>query len=174
MAGIWQIRKQDTTLDNPLGSYILHYMFVDENGNKLSKEYTAAAPISDCEPILKDGKVVYYASNANTVNFYSIDAQTGNFETVKSYHVAGENVSWEISDNTLTFSGKGTVSINNGEIHRSSVAGLVNGQAYTDTYGWKQIKIILQRWYLNLESQRYLQMLLKTMMFLRKLSLKMV
>lgn len=114
--------KQDTTLDNPLGSYILHYMFVDENGNKLSKEYTAAAPISDCEPILKDGKVVYYASNANTVNFYSIDAQTGNFETVKSYHVAGENVSWEISDNTLTFSGKGTVSINNGEIHRSSVA----------------------------------------------------
>ena len=132
--------KQDTTLDNPLGSYILHYMFVDENGNKLSKEYTAAAPISDCEPILKDGKIVYYASNANTVNFYSIDAQTGDFETVKSYHVAGENVSWEISDNTLTFSGKGTVSINNGEIHRSSVAGLVNGQAYTDTYGWKQIK----------------------------------
>ena len=132
--------KQDTTLDNPLGSYILHYMFVDENGNKLSKEYTAAAPISDCEPILKDGKVVYYASNANTVNFYSIDAQTGDFETVKSYHVAGENVSWEISDNTLTFSGKGTVSINNGEINRSSVAGLVNGQAYTDTYGWKQIK----------------------------------
>ena len=46
----------------------------------------------------------------------------------------------KISDNTLTFSGKGTVSINNGEIHRSSVAGLVNGQAYTDTYGWKQIK----------------------------------
>lgn len=132
--------KQDTTLNNPLGSYILHYMFVDEYGNKLSKEYTAAAPISDCEPILKDGKIVYYASNANTVNFYSIDAQTGDFETVKSYHVAGENVSWEISDNTLTFSGKGTVSINNGEIHRSSVAGLVNGQAYTDTYGWKQIK----------------------------------
>lgn len=31
--------KQDTTLDNPLGSYILHYMFVDGNGNKLSKEY---------------------------------------------------------------------------------------------------------------------------------------
>ena len=87
--------KQDTTLDNPLGSYILHYMFVDENGNKLSKEYTAAAPISDCEPILKDGKVVYYVSNANTVNFYSIDTQTGDFETVKSYHVAGENVSWE-------------------------------------------------------------------------------
>lgn len=132
--------KQNTTPNNPLSANILHYMFVDENGNKLSKEYTAAAPISDCEPILKDGKVVYYASNANMVNFYSIDSQTGNFETVKSYRVAGENSSWEISDNTLTFSGEGTISINNDTVNRSSVAGVVNGLAYTDDYGWKQIK----------------------------------
>ena len=37
--------KQDTTLDNPLGSYILHYMFVDEKWKiNSAKEYTAAAP----------------------------------------------------------------------------------------------------------------------------------
>ena len=33
----------------------LHYVFVDGSGNKISKEYTARAMISDCHPILKDG-----------------------------------------------------------------------------------------------------------------------
>lgn len=48
-------------------------------GNKISKEFTEPAPISDCQPIVKGSKIVYYASNANMVNFYSIDTETGAF-----------------------------------------------------------------------------------------------
>lgn len=63
--------------DDSLSSSTLHYLFVDGKGNVLSREYTTAAPVSDCQPVVKDSKVVYYASNANTVNFYSIDANDG-------------------------------------------------------------------------------------------------
>ena len=45
------------------------YLFVDGKGKSLSKEFTTAAPISDCQPVVKDSKVVYYASNSNTLNF---------------------------------------------------------------------------------------------------------
>ena len=34
-------------------------------------------PYPTASPVVKDSKVVYYASNANTVNFYSIDANDG-------------------------------------------------------------------------------------------------
>ena len=37
----------------------LHYLFVDENGEELTEEYTAHASISDCKPIINDGKVIY-------------------------------------------------------------------------------------------------------------------
>ena len=63
--------------DDSLSSSTLHYLFIDGKGNVLSREYTTAAPVSDCQPVVKDSKVVYYASNANTVNFYSIDANDG-------------------------------------------------------------------------------------------------
>lgn len=75
--------------DDNLSSSTLHYLFVDGKGNTISKEFTTVAPISDCQPVVKDSKVVYYASNANTVNFYSIDSSSGT-ASKKSYQVAGE------------------------------------------------------------------------------------
>ena len=77
--------------NDDLSSSVLHYLYIDEKGNKISKEYTAAAPISDCQPIVKDSKVIYYASNANTVNFYSINSSNGAMSK-NTYRALGEKM----------------------------------------------------------------------------------
>ena len=69
--------KKNSSANDPLSSSTLHYLFVDGKGKSLSKEFTTAAPISDCQPVVKDSRVVYYASNSNTLNFYSINSDNG-------------------------------------------------------------------------------------------------
>ena len=91
-----------------LSSSILHYMFIDGSGNVISPEYTAAATISDCEPILVGSKVVFYSSNANSVDFYSINTSNGAFSK-RVFRTAGEAVTWNLSNGTLTLSGRGAI-----------------------------------------------------------------
>lgn len=100
--------KRTTTADDLLSGNVLHYLFVDGAGNKLSKEFTAAASISDCQPVVKGSKVVFCASNAGMVNFYSIDASTGAFAK-KVYRLIGENATWSFSKGVLTVSGTGKI-----------------------------------------------------------------
>lgn len=97
-------------VEDALSTSVLHYLYVDGKGNKLTREYTAAAPISDCQPIVKDSKVVYYASNSSAVNFYSIHTNSGAL-TKNSYRVLGENAAWSFSKGVLTISGTGKVSL---------------------------------------------------------------
>ena len=112
-------------------------MFLDGNGNKIGKEYTSAAPISECQPIVKDSKVVYYASNGNMVNFYSINAQTGS-ASKKAYRVAGENATWKYSNGVLTISGSGEVSVPE-ESYRSPLSTTSYGSVY-NTSKWKSLQ----------------------------------
>ena len=77
----------------------------DGNGDKISQVFKVAASISDCQPIVNGSKVVYYASNNNFVNFYSIDAYTGELEK-KIHRIAGEQAIWEVENNILTISGE--------------------------------------------------------------------
>jgi hypothetical protein len=104
--------SQTATKNDGLSSNILHYIFVDGNGDKISSEFTAAAPISDCHPIVKGSKIVYYASNGNMVDFYSINTETGAFSK-KVYRVAGDNATWNIKKGVLTISGTGAITIDN-------------------------------------------------------------
>lgn len=114
-----------TIEDNDLlSSHVLHYIFIDGNGNKLSEEYTAAAPISDCNPIVHHNKLVYYASNDGMVNFYTIDANTGAFDK-KCYQLAGENSTWELKDGILTVSGSGAVDATAWRIIRDKVQKII-------------------------------------------------
>ena len=108
----WEEYKTSRTasVNDTLSASILHYIFIDGKGNKVSKEFTAAAPISDCQPIVKGSKIVYYASNANMVNFYSINAKTGKFSK-KVYRIAGKHATWKIKKGALTISGTGAVSV---------------------------------------------------------------
>ena len=51
-------KSQTAGTEDLLESSILHYIFVDGNGNKISREFTASVPISDCHPIVEDRKSV--------------------------------------------------------------------------------------------------------------------
>lgn len=74
---MWHVGAQE---DHVAG--ILNYTFVDGNGNRCSGDLgqtrTVSAEISDCKPIVKDGKAVWYSSGLEGVYFYTIDTQ-GNF-----------------------------------------------------------------------------------------------
>lgn len=95
-----------TDYNDPLSENILHYIFIDGEGNKLSKEFTANAAFSDCRPLYDDSKIVFYASSSNTLDFYTIDAVSGEFDK-KVYKVIGENISWNYDNGVLTVSGTG-------------------------------------------------------------------
>lgn len=89
-----------------LSTHVLHYRFIDGNGNKVGSEKKAAAPFTACRPIVNDGKVVFYASDSYNVGFYTIDAETGAFKS-RIYRLAGDNAAWSFNDGTLTVAGSG-------------------------------------------------------------------
>ena len=122
-----------------LSSSTLHYLFVDGKGNTISKEFTTAAPISDCQPVVKDSSIIYYASNANTLNFYSIDSNDGT-ATKKTYHIAGENASWDFKNGILTVSGQGELSIPTESNHRYPVSSTSHWYTFYGNSPWKAIQ----------------------------------
>ncbi len=112
----WEESSSDETVlsdsNDLLSDHTLHYVFIDGTGAKISKEFTVKAAISDCHPILKGSRIVFYSSSPGMVNFYAINANTGAFSK-KTYRVLGESVTWSLSGNTLTVSGAGTMTVNN-------------------------------------------------------------
>lgn len=141
---------QAVDTDDGLSESVLHYVFIDGQGNKVSKEFTAAAPISDCHPIVKGSQIIYYASNANMVNFYLIDAQTGAFSKVV-YRVAGEHATWRLDKDVLTISGTGAMSVDTEVHYRYPVSSASGGYSYSSSdNAWKSIrdkvkKIVVQK-----------------------------
>ena len=133
----WEVfgSRGTASTDDALSGFVLHYMFVDGNGNKLGSEYTAKAPISDCQPIVKGSKVVYCASSDNMVNFYTIDSSTGSFSK-KSYRVVGTNAEWELKNGVLTISGTGAMSVDTSSNYRFSESA---NMCYSDDNVWKFI-----------------------------------
>lgn len=132
--------SQTASTDDGLSGSILHYIFIDGAGNIVSKEFTEAAPISDCQPILNGSKIVYCASNANMVDFYSIDAETGAFSK-KVYRVAGENVTWTCENGVLTIEGNGAISVDTEAYHRSPVSSTAGWGSYSSSdNAWKPIR----------------------------------
>lgn len=113
----WEEYNDETegsgTEEDTLAGSTLHYVFIEGKGNRISQEYTTGAPISGCQPVVKGEKVVYYASNKNMVDFYSIDSNTGN-TTKKMYHVAGEGVGWKLQNGVLTVYGNGALFLGSG------------------------------------------------------------
>ena len=127
------------TEEDSLAGSTLHYVFVDGKGNKISQEYTTGAPISGCQPILKNGKIVYYASNKNMVDFYSIDSNTGN-TSKKMYRVAGEGVGWEFKGGTLTIYGNGALAFDTTDRYRVPSASTSGFYGYSQQSPWYAIQ----------------------------------
>lgn len=130
--------RKSSSDNDPLSSSTLHYLFVDGKGKSLSKEFTTAAPISDCQPVVKDSKVVYYASNSNTLNFYSINSDNGKADK-KTYHIAGDNATWNFKNGILTISGYGPLSISTEENNRYPVSSTNGWFSFSSDSSWKAI-----------------------------------
>lgn len=133
------LESQTADTDDSLSDSVLHYVFLDGSGNVVSEEFTAGAPISDCQPIVKGSKIVYYASNANMVNFYSIDARTGTFAK-KIYRVAGENATWKVDNGVLTISGTGAMSVDTQANRRYPVSSVGGSVITLSDNAWKQVR----------------------------------
>ncbi len=143
----WEEFNETTDMidNDTLSTSKLHYIFIDGNGNKLGKEYTANATISDCKPVVKGNKIVYYASNDNMVDFYTIDSTTGKFSKVM-YRVAGENATWSLDNNgVLTISGNGKFSVDIEAKHRTPLSS-IGGFGYSDIdNSWKPIREFVKK-----------------------------
>lgn len=61
----------------------ISYVFVDGAGNLTSKIYTKKGGISDCKPIVVDGKVVWWVADNKKLTFYSLDKK-GNLSSAES------------------------------------------------------------------------------------------
>lgn len=105
-----RVSYDESNPNDPFSGGKLHYLFVDSNGNKVSKEFTASASASQCRPILNDSKMIYCASVDGAVCFYTINAETGELNK-KIFRVAGEQISWKMEGKTLTYSGKGALKV---------------------------------------------------------------
>ena len=106
---IWgESGEADETInaEDVLDRYKVHFVFVDGAGNKIGNEFVANAPWADSHPVLSGNKIVYYASNELTFNFYTIDANTGSFSK-KVYPSLHGNITWNISDHVLRIAGNG-------------------------------------------------------------------
>lgn len=122
--------SKDAQINDTLSGNVLHYIFVDGDGNTVSNEFTAGAPISDCHPIIKNSKIVFYASNDNMVNFYSIDANNGKFSK-KIYRIAGENATWKLENNVLTIYGTGAMSVDTETKFRGPISSTARSYSYS-------------------------------------------
>lgn len=59
----------------------VYYAFIDGSGNLTGSISSANGYLSDCQPVLKDGRILWYVYNGTNVVFYSIDASSGAFMT---------------------------------------------------------------------------------------------
>ncbi len=56
----------------------LSYVFIDGSGSPIGQIQTVTAKCSGCEPILYNGKVVWYGGDSfEKPTFYALDASTG-------------------------------------------------------------------------------------------------
>ncbi len=136
----YDAEKEGTgTAEDTLSGSTLHYVFVDGYGSRLSQEYTMGAPIAGCQPIVKNEKILYYASNKNMVDFYSIDANTGS-SSKKLYRVAGEGVGWDFKGSTLTIYGNGALSFDTTDRYRVPTDTPAGGFSYSLQGPWAALQ----------------------------------
>jgi hypothetical protein len=61
----------------------ISYVYVDGSGNLTSKIYTKKGYLSDCKPVVINGKAVWWVANNKKLTFYSLD-QNGNLSSAKA------------------------------------------------------------------------------------------
>ena len=63
---------------------MLYYAFVDGKGNLTGSVYSAVGLLSDCKPVVSNGKLVWYACDNGYTHFYTIDTSSGAFTSTNN------------------------------------------------------------------------------------------
>ena len=124
--------KTPSDKNDSLSGHVLHYIFVDGAGNKVSKEYKVRAAFSDCHPTKVGDKVVFCASDIETLGFYCIDAETGDFS--KRVHQTIDISNAKIKKiPKQTYTGKAIKPV---PVVTYGGKKLIEGEDYTVSYGY--------------------------------------
>ena len=79
----------------------VQYTFIDGSGNKIDKIYSETGLIGRCQPILYNGKIVWFKYDDKRIKFFRIDASTGAFETLSPMNIKTGSIS-SIDDQKYT------------------------------------------------------------------------
>ena len=70
---LWSEKIYDRKADKVLCDGKIHYVFVDGDGKCLEKEYEKKGYLSDCQPIVVDGNVMWTTCDNNNLIFHTIN-----------------------------------------------------------------------------------------------------
>lgn len=91
---IWEANKSTDTINN------VYYTTIDENGNLLTNVKSFEAYLSDCEPVLINGKAVWYSTFDSEPVFYYVSTSGAGVECDKYEPVENkfQGAQWEYSE----------------------------------------------------------------------------
>lgn len=124
---MWEKKNWNSAQHGPYsvgsGSGTIEYAFLDGNGKMIGSVRTTSGYLSDCQPIVADGKAVWYVTGSEGSSsapvFYTMD-QSGNLKTYQSK--ASEPFFKDVPTTHWAFK----------HVQRAHKEGIVNGTSTTD------------------------------------------
>ena len=81
----------------------VYYTLVDNNGEQVGTIHHFAGNLSDCQPVVSKGKVIWYTWNNGDINFYDINTTDLSDYNVTEIHNGHQYVYDSDTDDTVTF-----------------------------------------------------------------------
>ncbi len=79
----------------------VYYTFVDGSGNQITNINSAEGLLSDCQPIYKDGKIIWYTYDGSVVNFFGIDVSSDKLISYSPVDLSHVSIA-SVADQTYT------------------------------------------------------------------------
>ncbi len=83
------------------GNLNTQYAFIDGSCNLIGSVYSVTGLIGNCQPILDNGKIVWFVYKNGSIIFFRVDSSTGGFESLTPLDISLCNVS-AVSDQVYT------------------------------------------------------------------------
>ncbi|MDD6212425.1 MAG: fibronectin type III domain-containing protein [Clostridiales bacterium] len=87
---LWESLVEDGVYDEDAPGK-LSYVFLDGKGNAVSSVYTAEGRLSDCKPVVHNGKVMWFVTDNANLTFYSV-SKDGTLTKKKAVYPSDMNI----------------------------------------------------------------------------------
>ena len=91
--------------DNKNDQSIIHYEMFDQSGHSTSEEYTMNGELSDCSPLVSNGKIIWYTYSGSQINFYDISTSDLSDHHVTYFDVPMDQVTISNVEDQYTYAG---------------------------------------------------------------------